>query len=111
MVPALGEMISGVREDSQSVLDELRAYFDSLPDDPPAYSSAWPKEILEYGYTIADSASKELQYALLEQGWDPDFTRLINEFDIQDDWLAVEMRIIRLLKYTPGTLFYRRAEQ
>lgn len=107
----LRELIEGVKTDSQSILEDLRTYFRSLDDDPPAYSSNWSKDLLDYGSTAIDSGNRNLQYELLEQGWNPTFTRLVNEFDIQNEWLDVEMAIVRTLNYTPGTLFYRRAEE
>ena len=111
MNQSLQELSSRTSADPQSALSDLNDYFLTLADNLPSYSSNWAADILAYGEKINAVGSQDLKLAILEQGWNPVFTRLINDFDIQNEWFHIQMKIIREIKYTPGVLFYRRAEQ
>ena len=110
MSMSLQKIMTDNKQDPQNILEDLQHYFNKLPDAPPSFSSNWSEEILEYGRHVISHGSQEALFALLEQGWNPAFTSLINEFDIQSEWFDLEMEMVRSLKYTPGVLFYRRAE-
>ena len=92
-------------------LDQLQAFISNLAQEPPDDLEIWAGQILKYGADILASGSPELQFTLLEQGWEPVFTELIKASHLSDAWFDLEMNLIRALNYTPGLLFRRRCEQ
>ncbi|NQV16224.1 AMP-binding protein, partial [bacterium] len=111
MRESLHDLIHSVETDPQGLESDLVHYFDSINRRHPLDLSVWSSEILKYGGLILASGTRSSQKLLLEQGWNPTFTSLIKACSIENEWFDLEIQLIRKLKYTPGMLFRRRAEQ
>lgn len=111
MNQSLRQLIANVSLAPQSLESDLIAYFNDINYDQLDDLTGWSQDILNYGSLILKSGQSEAKTLLLEQGWNPVFTELIKECNILDQWFELEMQLVRDLKYTPGTLFYRRAAQ
>ncbi len=108
---SLHDLLDNVDSEILDQESALIQYFTDLDAHPPDDLTAWSRDLIKYGNNILAKGSRESLTLLLEQGWNPSFTSLIKASDIQDDWFKVEMEITRKLNYTPGYLFYRKAEQ
>ncbi|MCF7822650.1 MAG: AMP-binding protein [Candidatus Marinimicrobia bacterium] len=111
MKSSLQTLISNVIGKSQNIESELTQYFNALDSIHPKDKATWSEEILVYASEILKSENSMAQILLLEQGWNPSFTVLLKESNIQNAWFDLEMRLIRRLNYTPGKLFFRREAQ
>lgn len=108
---SLQKLIGNVKRKPQAIESDLGHYFRDLEQETPKNLAVWSSEILEYGAQIVASENPAAQTLLLEQGWNPVFTLLLKQCQIQDQWFDLEMKLIRKLNYTPGKLFSRRVTQ
>jgi len=108
---SLHDLLDNVDIDSLEQEAALIQYFKNIESQPPQDLGIWSVDILKYAkYILVSGSRKSLTY-LLEQGWNPLFTILIKESQIQNQWFDLEMEMVRKLNYTPGLLFHRKASQ
>ena len=111
MSNTLSKLINNLGKDQKHQDPNLKSYLEELKKSPPEDLHAWSSKILKYGGLILASGSADSQIQLLELGWEPTFTSLIKSSNITEKWFDLELQLIRILKYTPGLLFKRRAQE
>ncbi len=108
---SLHDLLDNVDNESIEQEGALIQYFNEIDLETSVDLGNWAADLLKYGRHILSTGSRKALTFLLEQGWNPTFTSRIKAAKIENEWFDLEMELVRKLNYTPGHLFYRKAEQ